>query len=238
MRVSVILPVINETFSLQQTVTALMAENSADIFEIVVVISDKKTSPASKEVIEKLKSVYPPIKVLSQKLPFLGGALRDAFDAITGDYVLMMASDLETDPYTVKEMIGKAKAGGYDIVATTRWKKNNGRFAGYNPLKLVFNKIFQSVFKFFYRTNLTDLTFGFRLYKTEIVKRIKWEELRHPFLFESIIKPLRLGYSAVEVPTAWSARQEGESQNTFWQNFKYFTPGIKVLFTPKAKLLK
>ncbi len=238
MRLSVILPVINETFSLQQTVGMLLAENNDDIFEIIVVISDKKTSRESKEVIEKLKSAHPLIKVLAQKLPFLGGAMRDAFDAVTGDYVLMMASDLETDPRTVKEMINKAKEGGYDIVATTRWKKSSGKFAGYNPLKLVFNKIFQSVFKFFYRTSLTDLTFGFRLYKTEIVKRIKWEELRHPFLFESIIKPLRLGYSAVEVPTAWSARQEGKSQNTFWQNFKYFIPGIKVLFTPKSELLK
>jgi len=57
-----------------------------------------------------------------------------------------MASDLETDPATVKELIAKAK-DGYDIVTATRWKGESG-FRGYNPLKRFLNRIFQAISAF------------------------------------------------------------------------------------------
>ena len=89
-----------------------------------------------------------------------------------------------------------------------------------------------------YFVSLTDLTYGFRIFKTEILKKIDWEELKHPFLFETIIKPLRLGYKVKEIPSRWKSRKEGESQNTFLNNFVYFRIGLKTRFTDKAKLLK
>ena len=235
MNISVILPVMNETFSLEETVDILLKENPGDIFEIIIVTASR-TIPESLHTIERLVLQYPNlIRPIRQQLPFLGGAIRDAFTHVRGDYTLMMASDLETDPHTVRAMILKAKEG-VDIVACTRWHDRGG-FKGYNPLKLILNKLFQSMFKLLYRTILTDLTFGFRLYKTPIIQRLRWEELKHPFLFESIIKPLRLGYTVVEIPTSWHARSEGESQNTFFQNFHYFITGLRVLVTPKKRLL-
>jgi glycosyltransferase involved in cell wall biosynthesis len=65
------------------------------------------------------------LQVRFQQRPFLGGAMRDAFDWASGSHVLMMASDLETDPATVKKLIGKAK-DGYDIVTATRWRGGVG----------------------------------------------------------------------------------------------------------------
>ena len=59
-----------------------------------------------------------------------------------------------------------------------------------------------------------------------------------PVLFETIIKPLRLGTQVIEIPTKWEARKEGESQNTFMRNFEYFRIGIKGLFYSKKKILK
>jgi hypothetical protein len=46
------------------------------------------------------------------------------------------------------------------------------------------NGTFQTIFRIFYGTALSDLTFGFRIFKREWVKTIAWEELRHPFLLE------------------------------------------------------
>jgi len=73
---------------------------------------------------------------------------------------------------------------------------------------------------------------------TQLVQAIHWEELRHPFLFETMIKPLRLGVPVVEIPATWVARQEGTSQNTFFRNFVYFRTGLKTRFTGKANLLR
>jgi hypothetical protein len=82
------------------------------------------------------------------------------------------------------------------------------------------------------------MTYGFRIFPAALVHSIQWEELRHPFLFETILKPLRLGVRVKEIPGVWAVRKEGESQNTFFRNFEYFPIGLKVRFTDKEKLLK
>lgn len=234
---SIILPVINETFSLKQTVEIIYSENPGDIAEYIIVIC-KKTTEKSVETIKELQKLYgDKIQVLEQKRPFLGGAVRDAFDACKGTHVIMMASDLETDPHLVKDLIKIAKEKPEIIVTATRWKTKGG-FSGYNPIKLVFNWVFQLFFSILYMSRLSDMTYGYRIFPAKLVKSINWEEIRHPFLFETVIKPLKLGVTVVEIPTKWEARKEGESQNTFFRNFEYFRIGIRGLFYSKKRILK
>ena len=233
MCVSVILPVMDETASLKETIRILLEENSRAITEILIVVCAKST-PESVATCTALEHEKPAlIKLRWQKLPFLGGAIRDGFDWATGSHVLMMASDLETDPRTVKDLITTA-GRGFDIVTATRWKQKDG-FQGYDPLKYFLNWIFQQSIRFLYGTKLSDSTFAFRIFKTAWVKNIRWEELKHPFLLETILKPMRLGATIAEVPTVWRARVEGASHNTFWQNFAYFRIAVKTRLRAKVR---
>jgi glycosyltransferase involved in cell wall biosynthesis len=234
-RVWVILPVIDETTSLRKTVDILLAENSAEI-ERLLIVTCRKSTAAALSVCRQLAEEHPSlIEVRCQRRPFLGGAMRDAFEWAAGSHVLMMASDLETDPATVKDLISAAREG-YDIVTATRWKARGG-FHGYNPVKHCLNLIFQKGFGLFYGTPLSDLTYGFRIFKTEWVKKIEWEELRHAFLLETILKPMRLGASVAEVPTVWRTRMEGISHNQLMQHFAYFRIGLKTRFRSRYELL-
>jgi glycosyltransferase involved in cell wall biosynthesis len=235
--VSVILPVTDETFSLKQTVDIIAATCGSVIKEFIIVIY-KKTTEESKKVIQQLENDYPGrIIVHTQRLPFLGGAVRTAFELTSGTHVVMMASDLETDPNLVQKLIEEEKQDPQMIVTATRWAKGGG-FEGYNPLKFFLNYVFQKFFSLLYGVNLTDMTYGFRIFPAALVRSIHWEELRHPFLFETILKPLRLGVRVKEIPGVWAVRKEGESQNTFFRNFEYFPIGLKVRFRKKSKLLK
>lgn len=234
-RVSVILPVMDETVSLRETVLILMRENSRTITEILIVVC-AKTTPESLAICEDLVSEQPElIKLYQQRLPFLGGAIRDCFDWATGTHVLMMASDLETDPRTVKNLIAVAETG-VDIVTATRWTQKGG-FDGYDPLKYFLNWIFQQIIRILYGTKLSDLTYAFRILRVTWAKNIRWEELKHPFLLETVLKPMRLGATVVEVPAVWRAREEGVSHNSFWQNFVYFRIAVKTRFSSKRELL-
>ena len=160
LRVSVILPVIDETASLRTTVQILLAENSPDVAEILIVTCGKTTEPAL-AVCRDLVSQHPSlIRCHTQERPFLGGAMRDAFEWASGSHVLMMASDLETDPATVKDLVSMARLG-YDIVTATRWAPTGG-FHGYNPLKYRLNLVFQKTLGLLYGAALSDLTYGFR----------------------------------------------------------------------------
>lgn len=233
--VSVILPVIDETVSLRDTVATLLAENARDLAEILIVACGK-TTPESLQVCRELARAHPAlIQVRFQRRPFLGGAMRDAFEWASGTHVIMMASDAETDPATVKDLIETARLG-YDIVTATRCARKGG-FEGYHPVKYIFNRVFQRAFGVLYGTRLSDLTYGFRIFKTEWVKKIEWEELRHAFLLETLVKPLRLGASVAEIPTVWRRRTEGASHNQLVQHFAYFRIGLRTLFRSKQDFL-
>jgi glycosyltransferase involved in cell wall biosynthesis len=235
--VSVILPVINETYSLTKTVDILESECRNDIGEYLIVVC-KKTTPESLKTCDELKAkLGNRVTVHFQTLPFLGGAMREAFELSRGSHTIMMASDLETDPHTARDLIAQAKLKPDSIVTATRWVKGGG-FRGYNPLKLFLNKIFQSLFGLLYFTRLTDMTYGYRIFPNALLKQIDWKELRHPFLFETLVKPLRLGVRVSEVPTQWKARSEGESQNTFFRNFEYLRIGVKTRFASRQSLLR
>lgn len=51
---------------------------------------------------------------------------------------------------------------------------------------------------------------------------------------ETALKPLRLKVKFTEIPANWVARTEGESQNSFWENFKYFRIVFKVRFAKRS----
>ena len=141
---TVILPVMNETTSLDETVKIVLRDVKDKLKEILIVVC-KRTTPEAMAVVRRLQAELGElVVVLDQTRPYLGGALRDAFDVARGSHVVMMASDLETDPHDVKHLIaaGREEPGGrrgHLAVAQRR------TFHGYSPIKLLLNWIFQTV---------------------------------------------------------------------------------------------
>lgn len=230
-------PVINETTSLEETVEIILRDVKDRTREILIVVCERTTAQAMATVERIGKSLGGMVRVHSQKLPFLGGALREGFDLARGSHVVIMASDLETDPNALKAMIANAESHPSAIVTVTRWHEGAG-FQGYSKVKLLCNWAFQRFFSLLYGVRLSDLTFGYRIFPTKLVQSIRWEELRHAFNFEALVKPLRLGIEVIEIPSAWKPRREGESQNTFLLNFVYFRTGLKTRFASRQSMLK
>jgi hypothetical protein len=232
---SVVLPTLNETTSLTHTNECLVRDLRADIEQILVIVCER-TTPETLATTEAAVAKYPDlVSVHWQDLPFFGGAVRKAFDVSTGSHTILMAPDLETKPEDAHVLVAAAKAHPEAVITASRWK--GGGFSGYNPLKLLLNWTFQRIFAVIYLVNLSDMTFGYRILPTYLTKTIRWEELRHPFVLETIVKPLRLGVPVVEVPTSWTARVEGESANTFMRTFEYFRPGLRVRFMRRDAIL-
>ena len=227
--VSILLPTLNETFSFKQTVEIILREcNLQDICEIIAIVCER-TEKESLNVIEESKRLSEenniPLHILYQTLPYAGGALRDGIMAAKGSHILMMAPDLETDPHNVKDFIFNGKKYPRDMVTASRWLRK-GSFQGYNKVKYVLNLIFQRFFAWFY------------LAPAKLLQSINWEELKHPFFLETALKPIRLGVKVHEIPSQWSARLEGESQNSLLQTFKYLRIAFKVKFERKGEILK
>ena len=229
LKVSVILPVINETFSLQKTVEIIIQNSKEYISEIIIVVSKDKTTDDSLRLINHLEtSKYPNlIKTHFQTLPFIGGAIQKGFEMSTGTHIIMMASDLETNPNDVKSLINLSKVNQSSIITANRWIKG-GSFKKYNIIKFYLNFLFQLMLKCIFLTKLSDMTYGFRIFPSNLVKEIKWQELKHPFLLETILKPLLMKVNIIEIPSKWEARLEGTSQNSFIENFRYIKTALNI----------
>ena len=154
----------------------------------------------------------------------------EGFKYAKGSHILMIASDLETHPKEVKKMIKELKKNKDLIIGASRWLKMGG-FQQYNFIKLMFNFIFQIFFKLFFFSNLTDFTYGFRIFPKKIIQKYLWKELKHPLCLELILRPLKDGYKSIEIPVQWKPRQEGVSKNNFFDNFRYFWVGLKIRFS-------
>lgn len=234
--VSIILPATDETYSLAETVRKAYAKLPSYSLHFIVVMSPKFTTEECRATVSNLIAEYGnAIEAFDQEKPRLGGALQDAFVRAKGEYTVLMASDLETDPAALPAMLAALDKGA-DIAATSRWKGGAG-FKGYHPGKLVLNYLFQLGFRLLYWTNLTDMTYAYRAYRTEILTSIRWEETKFSFLFESIVKPLRLGYTVVEIPAPWKARTEGVSHASASEIVDYARVGLRVRIMKKSRIL-
>ena len=212
--------------------------NPADICEFFIVLCDKST-PECIQTAEFIRDAgySVPVVIYYQQKPFVGMAMREAFERVKGSHVIMMSTDLETDPDLVVKFIELEKQRPEGIVTASRWIRG-GKFSGYNVFKYVLNFIFQKLLSCLFLTSCTDLTYGYRIFPTDLMRSIRWEETKHPFFLETALKPLRLGVKITEVPAVWEARTEGESQNSFFRNFMYFKPELRIRFMKKDMILR
>ena len=232
----VFLPVIDETFSLENTISILEKQCSQFISTYLIVLSKTKTKQKSKNIIFKLKLKYKnKIKIIYQKEKFIGGAIKVSIQNIKETHFVMMASDLETNPNDIKKLIKSSLKHPDKIILANRWLERNS-FKGYNPIKLILNKLFQLFFNFLYSISLSDLTFGYRIYPSKLLKKFKLREKRHPILLETILIPIKLRKNFVQIPSKWNSRKEGTTNNSFFRNFAYVLTGFRIFFSKKNRL--
>ena len=238
--VTILLPAMDETYSMRQTVeTILHTCRRKDLCELIFLLCER-TSEESRKTAEQLITDYGryiPMYIHEQELPGVGGAIREGIELAKGSHVVMMSTDLETDPNVIRTFIAAAKKYPTRIITASRWRKGGG-FENYDKVKLVCNLIFERSIGMLYGVRLSDLTYAYRIFPAELMKSIKWEELKHPFFLETALKPLRLGVKFIEVPGHWAARTEGVSQNGFFDNFKYFKTAFHNRVLKEEDILK
>ena len=234
---SIILPVVTETDSLDETARILRTTIDDDIAEVLVVVCDRTTAESMERCRGLEKEFGDRLRIHHQSLPFLGGAIREAFDLATASHVVMMASDLETDPLILPKFVELAKKNPAAIITASRWASGGG-FSGYGHVRVLLNWTFQKLTAFLYGTHLTDATFGYRLFPTALMQAIQWDGLRHEFLLETVLKPLRLNVEVIEIPTKWTPRREGISQNSLATQARYIKTLIINRFIASSTILR
>ena len=226
-KLSIVISVYSETFSLVETVDRLIAKNRGYIYEIILVVSPMSSKKCI-EVCNLLIENNSLLKIHIQKNnPGLGWALREGMALSKGTYIALMSSDLETEPEAIDRMVKKIEETNCDLVVGNRWL-NGGGFQDYDYIKLILNYLFQSIFKWIYSTDIGDITYGFKIISKKLESKINWQSSLHEICIETTIKPLTNNAKIEQVPTIWIGRKEGYSKNSFMKNFRYLSLALKV----------
>ena len=191
--VSIILPILNEISSLKKTIKIL--EKIKVKKEYLIIFSSKLTNPKVIKEISKLKLKYKNLKYFSQIRPFVGGAIDLGIKLSKNKYIAIMASDLETNPYELKNMINTSQNNPNVIISADRWISQKG-FSDYGFIKFFANFFFQKLLKIFFKHKILDFTFAYRLYPKKALKGYKINELRHGFALEILLIPIKKGFKS------------------------------------------
>jgi len=219
MKISVIIPVFNESKTLRQVVERVVAVN---LLKEIIIVDDASTD-GTRELIEKeLKEKVDKV-VYHSVNQGKGAALRTGFQHATGDVVIVQDADLEYDPNEYSLLLQPVLDGKADVVY-------GSRFTGQGPHRVLFfwhyigNKLLTVLTNMVTNLNLTDVETGFKLLKRDLLNKITLAEDRFGFEIEITVKLARLKCRIYEVGVSYWGRDYSEGKKITWKD------GVKALF--------
>ena len=199
--ISIILPILNEINSLKKTLLIL---NKIKVDkEFIVIYSNKLTKKSVRDELNFLTKKYKNLKYLKQIRPFVGGAIDLGIIKAKKRFIAIMASDMETNPHELKNMINASSKNSNSIICADRWISNKG-FDNYGVIKF-----------------LANFTFAYRIYPKKALKSYRIKELRHGFALEILLAPMNKGFNVITLPAKWKKRVEGSSSITIESYISY-----------------
>ena len=215
MKLTIVIPCYNEQNTIRSIIAAVRAAPVADK-EIIVVddCSTDGTREILKREIEPLVSqiIFHPINCGK------GAALRTGFAAATGDVVIVQDADLEYDPQEYPRLLKPILDGKADVVF-------GSRFMGAEAHRVVYfwhmigNRVLTLLSNMCTNLNLTDMETCYKIFRREVLQKIKIEENRFGFEPEITAKVSRLPDCRIyEVGISYYGRTYAEGKKIGWRD--------------------
>jgi glycosyltransferase involved in cell wall biosynthesis len=224
MKLSVIIPVFNES----STIEELLRRVEAVEIEKEIIVVDDASYDGTKEILKKKDA--PNIKVIYHpKNLGKGAAIRTGLKHITGDVVIIQDADLELDPRDYIRLLEPIKSGQTDIVLGSRFLEIRNNL--YLPTFLA-NKIFTSLINILYHTKLTDISTCYKMFKTSLIQKISpLKSNRFNIDSEIVAKVCKRGYKIQEIPITYNPRRYIHGKKIkWWDSFLIIWTILKYKF--------
>jgi len=219
MKLSVVVPVFNERQTIAEIIRRVQAVDVGMGKEIIVV--DDGSTDGTREILQAL--ALPELKVvLHERNLGKGAALRSGFTEAGGDIVLVQDADLEYDPREYPRILGPILDGRADVVYGSRFLGGPHRVLYF--WHYVGNRFLTTFSNMLSNLNLTDMETCYKVFRREVLGKIKLKSPRFGFEPEITMKLARLKCRVYEVPISYSGRDYAEGKKIGWKD------GLAALF--------
>lgn len=210
MKLSVIIPVYNEA----KTILEVIQRVKATTFEKEIIVVDDGSTDGTREI---LLNQNEGINILLHETnQGKGAAIRTAIPHVTGDIVIIQDADREYHPEEYPRLIAPIVEGVADVVYGSRFQGGTHRVLSF--WHAVGNRLITTLSNMLTDLNLSDMETGYKVFRADILKKIKIESNRFGFEPEITAKIAQLGCRIYEVPISYKGRDYSEGKKIGWKD--------------------
>ena len=220
MKLSVIMPVYNESATIRQIVGKVMA---VPLHIELIIVNDASTDDTGGILTGEIQAKYPGIILLHHSVnKGKAAAIRTAIPYCTGDIITIQDGDLETEPNDLIRLTEPIRKGEASVVYGSRYLNPQEPHL-YRSYQLG-GRILSWTVNLLYGQHITDEPACYKVFKADILKSINLHYERFEFCPEVTAKVSKMGYKIKELPMNYYPRSFAEGKKLNWKD------GLKALW--------
>jgi len=177
MKLSIVIPIYNEERTISDLVYAVQSANKLGLDNEILLVDDFSTDKTS-EILTKIHSDNPSLIIVKHSFnQGKGAALRSAFQQASGDIILIQDADLEYDPKEYPKLLKPIIENKADVVYGSRFRSDQETRVLYFWHRVA-NGLLTLMSNMFTNLNLTDMETGYKVFRKDILDKIKLKENR------------------------------------------------------------
>ena len=200
---TVIIPVYNES----KTITKILEKViKTKISKQIIVVDDCSTDNSKKKILNFKSKIY---KIIIHKKNLgKGAAIKSAQKFIKGKFTIIQDADLEYNPNDYFKILDKIKReNAYVVYGSRVLGKKRYKLKNFTSISRVFfNHVLTLISNIINKQALTDAHTCYKLFNSNIFKKIKLKEKGFAFCPEVTTKISNLKIKIIEVPVSYKGR--------------------------------